>query len=173
MDNEELLNQLSKEKLLELCQIYAKNWLAHDGSWFLAIEEKYGLNMAIEMDTEAWRKFTVIEAQRLIDFLDLGKNSGIEGLLKALRFRLYSMVVDNEIIRENNDTVIYRIKNCRPQGARKRKGLEYFPCQSVGQVELSLFAKTIDQRFETEAISCYPEITNPHYSCIWKFTLRQ
>ena len=32
------------------------------------------MDTAIEMDTESWRKFTIIEAQRLIDFLELGKS---------------------------------------------------------------------------------------------------
>jgi hypothetical protein len=46
----ERISGLSKEELLELSNIYAKNWLAHDGSWFLSIEEKYGMDMAVEMD---------------------------------------------------------------------------------------------------------------------------
>jgi len=35
------IEDLSKDELLELCKLYAKNWLAHDGCWFLSIEEKY------------------------------------------------------------------------------------------------------------------------------------
>ena len=64
----EKIQDLSKEKLLELNTIYAKNWLSHDGLWFQAIEQKLGMDLAIELDQEAWRKFTVIEAKRLIDF---------------------------------------------------------------------------------------------------------
>ncbi len=64
---------------------------------------------------------------------------------------------------------IYRVKTCRVQTARQRKGLDYFPCKSVGIVEYELFAKTIDDRFETECVSCHPEISNPDYNCIWKF----
>lgn len=41
------INELSKEELLELNKLYAKNWLAHDGSWFLSIEEKYGMDMEV------------------------------------------------------------------------------------------------------------------------------
>ena len=38
----ERIEDLSKEELLELNKIYAKNWLAHDGLWFQSIEEKHG-----------------------------------------------------------------------------------------------------------------------------------
>lgn len=168
----EKIEDLLKEELLELNKIYAKNWLAHDGLWFQSIEEKHGMDMAIDMDREAWRRFTVIEARRLIDFLQLGSNSGIEGLKKALSFRLYSMLNEDEIVVEGDNVLLYRVKTCRVQHARRKKKLPDFPCKSVGIVEYSLFAKTIDERFETEAISCYPDITDPEYNCIWKFTLK-
>ena len=172
MLNKEKIEDLKKEELLELNKIYAKNWLAHDGLWFQAIEDKHGMDMAIEMDRDAWRKFTVIEARRLIDFLQLGVNSGIEGLKKALSFRLYSTLNEDEIITEGDNVLIYRVKTCRVQHARRKKGLPDFPCKSVGIVEYSLFAKTIDDRFETECLSCHPDITDAEYNCIWKFALK-
>lgn len=167
----ERIDNLSREKLLELNKIYAKNWLAHDGLWFQSIEEKYGMDMAIDMDREAWRKFTVIEARRLIDFLQLGSHSGIDGLKKALSFRLYSSLNEDEIEVESDNVLIYRVKTCRVQHARRKRGLPDFPCKSVGIIEYSLFAQTIDEQFETEALSCYPDITDSDYNCIWKFTL--
>lgn len=173
MKNVEKIEDLTKEELYELTQMYAKNWLAHDGCWFLALEEKYGMDAAIEMDTESWRKFTVVEAKRVMEFLGLGKNSGLEGLKKALGFRLYASLNEDEIIvNEAEKTLEYRVKTCRVQSARRRKGLPDFPCKSVGIVEYGYFAKTIDERFETEVISCPPDITNPDYHCIWKFELK-
>ncbi len=164
---------LSREELLELNTIFAKNWLAHDGSWFLSIEEKYGMEMAIEMDREAWRKFTVVEARRLIEFLQLGESSGIRGLKKALSFRLHAAFNHGEIIESGNNTLIYKVKDCRVQAARRRKGLPAFPCKSVGIVEYGLFAQTIDARFTTETISCHPDIAEAEtvYDCVWRFTL--
>ena len=124
------------------------------------------------MDTESWRKFTVIEAKRLIEFLDLDNNSGIEGLNKALSFRLYASLNEDEIV-INGNTLEYRVKTCRVQSARRKKGLKDFPCKSVGIVEYGLFGKTIDERFDMECISCPPEITQSDYYCIWKFKLRR
>ncbi len=68
MKQAETISDLSKENLLQLTKIYAKNWLAHDGCWFLSVEKKFGMETAIEMDTESWRKFTIVEARRLIFF---------------------------------------------------------------------------------------------------------
>lgn len=171
MTNASRIEDLSKDELRQLLNIYAKNWLAHDGCWFLSVEEKYDLNTAIEIDRESWRKFTVIEAKRLIDFLGLPENSGIEGLARALKFRLYATINEDEIV-INDNVLEYRVKTCRVQAARRRKNLPDFPCKSVGIVEYGLFGKTIDDRFEMECISCPPEITNPEYYCIWRYTLK-
>lgn len=65
------LAELSKEQLLELIELYAKNWLAHDGVWFQSIERKSGMAEAMYHDEEAWKRFTVIEAKRIKEFLQL------------------------------------------------------------------------------------------------------
>ncbi len=166
------IGELSREDLLQLTTIYAKNWLAHDGSWFLAVEEAADMETAINMDRESWRRFTVVEARRLISFLQLGENSGLEGLELALGFRLYAAINDAECVRLDAHTLVYKVKTCRVQAARERKNLPYFPCKSVGIVEYGLFAKTIDERIQTEAISCHPDVTDEDYNCVWKFTLR-
>lgn len=165
------IDDLPKEKLRELLSIYAKNWLAHDGLWFQSVERKDGMDAAMEHDINAWRKFTVIEAQRIKEFLGLPERAGLEGLKQALAFRLYAPLNKAETTIEGN-TVVYNVATCRVQAARRRKGMEFHPCKSVGLVEYGGFAKTIDDRFETECISCYPDITRPESNCVWKFTLK-
>ncbi len=169
---EENIDALSRDKLLELLQIYAKNWLAHDGCWFLAIEKQLGINKAIEFDKEAWRQFTVIEAKRIKEFLNLGNSSGLDGLEHALRFRLYAPINEQFSKFVDSTTLLHFVKTCRVQEARRRKGLPDFPCQSVGIVEYSLFAKEIDSKIETTSVSCPPNISNPDFYCIWKFEIK-
>jgi uncharacterized protein DUF6125 len=38
---------MSRDDLLRVLEMFAKNWLAHDGCWFLAAEERLGLEAAI------------------------------------------------------------------------------------------------------------------------------
>jgi hypothetical protein len=171
--DETSIESLDKDKLLELLKIYAKNWLAHDGCWFLAIEKKLGIEKAIEFDRDAWGQFTQIEANRIKEFLKLDENPGLEGLRQALKFRLYATINQQFSNLESPNVLIHYVKTCRVQAARRRKGLPDFPCKSVGIVEYSLFAKTIDKRIETEVLSCPPDITNPEYYCIWKFEIKE
>lgn len=164
------IEALPREKLLELISDYAKNWLAMDGVWFQSIEQMHGMDEAMKHDCNAWRRFTVIEANRIKVFLGLPEQAGLDGLRRALNFRMYAPLNSAESTLENNQ-LIYSVTSCRVQTARARKGLSYHPCKPVGLIEYSGFANAIDNRITTECISCYPEITCETSNCVWKFTL--
>ena len=170
MNNYETLSQFSKDQLIELIEIYSKNWLAMDGVWFQSVERKLGMDEAMYHDGEAWKRFTVIEAKRIKEFLKLPDNSGIEGLEKALKLRFYANINEDKIEIEGN-TLTYTSVNCRVQRARERKGMPFHPCKSVGIIEYTEFAKIIDSRFTCECVSCYPDITDNDCCCKWRFTL--
>ena len=167
----DFLSQLSREQLIELIDIYSKNWLAMDGVWFQSVERKLGMDEAMYHDAEAWKRFTVIEAKRIREFLGLEDHPGIAGLEKALRLRFYANINEDKIEIDGN-VLVYTAVNCRVQTARARKGLEFHPCRQVGIIEYSEFARTIDDRFSCECLSCYPQITDPECCCKWKFTLQ-
>jgi len=171
LPDREILRHHSKEELIDLLEIAAKNWLAHDGLWFLAAEDAFDMETAIELDRHAWEQFTVIEAKRIMRFLDIEPGGGIPALKKALQYRLYARLNEQEMIDVDERTFIFRMNDCRVQAARKRKGLPDFPCKPVGLVEYANFATTIDPRFETECIACPPDPHPDEYWCAWKFTL--
>ena len=170
MNNYENLSSYKKEDLIRLIEIYAKNWLALDGVWFQSIERKDGMDVAMYHDAEAWKRFTVIEAKRIKEFLALEENPGLEGLAKALSLRFYANLNEDKI-EINGDALIYTMVKCRVQNARERKGMPFHPCKSVGIIEYSDFAKTIDSRISCRCMSCYPEVIDNSCCCKWEFTL--
>ena len=167
--NEEL-EKLSREELIELIGIYAKNWLAHDGLWFQAVERGHGMDEAMRVDEEAWRAYTVIEARRIKEFLKLPERPGLEGLARALRLRFYGSI-NEQRMEFLNGKLVYRNVDCRVQAARAKKGLPFHPCKSVGLIEYAGFAKTIDGRISCRCLSCYPDATESPTGCAWEFTL--
>jgi len=171
MPDRDKLRQLSKDELIDLLEDAAKNWLAHDGLWFLAAERKFDMETAIELDTRAWEKFTVVEARRIMRRLGIEPDGGLDALEKALGYRLYAHLNVQETIRVNERTLIFRMNDCRVQSARKRKGLPDFPCKPVGLVEYAGFARTIDPRIHTRCIACPPDAHPDDYWCAWEFTL--
>jgi hypothetical protein len=164
------LEELSREDLLKLLDVYAKNWLAHDGCWFLALEERFGMETAIEIDIRSWERFSVAEAGRIMRAFDIPQGGGLKALEKALGYRLYAGVNEQAATWTDDGALEFRMIECRVQSARRRKGLPDFPCKPVGLVEYGHFARAIDPRIKTECLACPPDPVGEAY-CSWRFTI--
>lgn len=163
------LESYTREQLIELLEITAKDLIAIDGTWFQSLEREQGMDTAMEHDRNAWKRFVPSEARRLRTFLDLDEHSGLDGLAKALPLRCTSLANEWEIVWEDDGSLVFRITNCRVQNARARKGMEFHPCKSVGILEYGEFARALDDRLRCECVSCFPDITDETCNCAWRF----
>jgi len=165
-----LLN-IPREKLLELTGEISKNWLAMDGLWFQSLEKKYGMNDAKRCNDSCWHRFSQVEARMIKYFLGLPERAGLEGLQQALGYRMYSRINVQSIIKESDSSIVFQMNDCRVQSARKRKGMDDYPCKSAGLVEYGRFATGIDDRIKTECLGCPPDKHPEEWFCAWRFTL--
>lgn len=162
---------LDKEELVRIVLDDAKNWLAHDGLWFQAIEATHGMEAAIAADAAAWRRFTELEARRIMDRLGIAEGGGIPALVECLQHRLYARLNTQEVTEASEARAVFVMRDCRVQSARKRRGLPDFPCKSVGIVEYAGFARTVDRRIRTRCLACPPDAHAPDAWCTWEFTI--
>jgi hypothetical protein len=150
---------------------FARLWLAHDGLWFQAVENEFGLEAAIKLDEIAWSHFSPVEARRILKRLREQPGGGIDLLERALAERLYAHINNQRVIEKDERKLVFEMTSCRVQDARHRKNLPPFPCKSVGIIEYSTFANTIDSRIETKCLHCPPDNYGGEYWCRWEFTL--
>ena len=170
----DLLNQLeglSDQKLEEIQTAIALNWLAFDGIWFQEVENNFSMVDAKICNDNAWRSFSPFEAESIKKRISLSENSGLSGLKMALGFRLYSFINKQSIGNETSKSFCFYMNECRVQLARKRKGLDDYPCKSAGIIEYTSFAKTIDKSIETQIIACPPDAHPEEWFCGWKFLI--
>lgn len=161
--------KIPQQKLEDVRDACAANWLANDGIWFQAVENKYGMYDAKRCNDSAWGQFSPFEALTIKSLLDLPEEPGLEGLKKALNYRLYAYINEQAICQEDANSFVFKMIDCRVQSARKRKGLNDYPCKSAGIVEYRTFAETIDKRIKTECIACPPDEHPDDWYCAWKF----
>ncbi len=164
------VDELNKETLIELLTSLAKSWLAADGVWFQEVEKKEGMFTAKSCNDLAWRRFTVIEAKRIMKALEIPEESSLDGLEKALSFRMYTLI-NKYRMEKKKDALEFYMVECRVQIARKRKGLPDYPCKSGGMVEYTYFAKAVDPRIKTTCIACPPDDHPEDWWCAWRFEL--
>lgn len=167
-----LLN-LSPETLNELKKTIAINWLANDGVWFQAVEFSLGMAEAKKCNDSCWLHFSPFEAWSIKRHLNLPENPGLNGLKKALDFRLYAAINTQSISEESGNDFIFKMNDCRVQSARKRKELDDYPCKSAGIIEYTTFAESIDSRIQTSCISCPPDSHPEEWYCAWRFSIEQ
>jgi len=151
----------------------AVNWLANDGVWFQAVEFSNGMNDAKRCNDSCWGRFSPFEATTIKKFLGLSEKPGLEGLKKALNFRLYARINTQSFHDEGPDRFVFQMNACRVQDARKRKGLADYPCKSGGLVEYTYFARTIDPRIQTECVGCPPDDHPEDWYCAWRFSIKE
>lgn len=158
----------AKDKLIE---DFAKLWLAHDGLWFQAVEDKFGMDAAIELDGVAWSRFSPLEAKRIMARLTREPGGGLDLLEEALGQRLYAFLNKQRVVERTDNKLVFEMISCRVQDARRRKNLPLFPCKEVGIIEYSSFAATIDPRIKTRCLHCPPDDYNGEYWCRWEFNI--
>ncbi len=77
---------------------FQRCYTAIDGLWCVKIEEKYGFDVALDIDNDVWKVFPKIQARKLKELTGLG--NGIEALCECLttRFTLegYSYSVEKQ-----------------------------------------------------------------------------
>lgn len=162
---------LDRGGLIQAMDAFAKNWLAHDGCWFLAAEERYGTQTAIELDAASWARFAAAEARRIMDAFAIPANGGLESLRRALSYRMYSFINPSRVEwSEGGEVLRFFMEACRVQETRHRKGLPDFPCKSVGTVEFETFARTVDRRLATTCLHCPPDAEAQGH-CGWEFRI--
>jgi hypothetical protein len=169
-DIPEALAGMPQDRLLELLDAIAANWLAGDGIWFQVVEKRQEMFTAKRCNDTCWAKFSPLEAFHIRELLGLPDGGGLDALEIALGFRLYARLNEQAIEKDGNQ-LVYKMVRCRVQDARKRKGMADYPCKSGGLVEYSSFARAIDSRIRTECIACPPDEHPESWYCAWKFYL--
>ena len=164
------LVNMEKERLISLIEAMSFNWLAGDGVWFRAVEDSYDIYTSKRCNDTCWTRYSPLEAAMIKSFLQLPKQSGLDGLEQALSFRLYANI-NEQIIERSGDELILRMMKCLVQATRRRKGLPDYPCKSAGVAEFPAFARMIDSRIRTECISCPPDEHPKAWVCAWRFCI--
>jgi len=165
------LKEMGKEQLLKLLEAVSVSWLSTDSVWFQTVEKHFGMEYAKRCNDTCWSRFSPYEAMRIKELLGLDEFPGLEGLKLALGFRMLAKINRHSTADVDKNTFVFRIDECQVQSARRRDGMEAYPCRSAGIAEYSFFASTIDSRIQTKCVGCHPDDHPEKWHCAWQFTI--
>lgn len=173
----EPLLRMEPARLEALAEALAANWLAADGVFFQAAEASapVGMHDAKRVNDTCWSRFSPLEAMRIRELLQLPPAAtsaeGLAQLQTALGHRLYARLNVQDIVDAGEEGFTFRMRQCRVQTARARKGLEDYPCKSGGMVEYTSFAAAFHPEIRTICIACPPDPHPEDWHCAWRFEI--
>jgi len=168
----EMLKMMPKETLLDLFSMHIRNIWRVDGLYFLGIEEKFGTEVAAQIDTSCWKILGKLEARELKNLLRLEKND-IPAFMHALRNTSWSLYQEEKQIVSSPTKGVYRITKCRTQETRISKALGVFPCKNVRFSYLKSFAEEFNPEIEVNCRVCPPGAGPANVWCEWEFSLKR
>ena len=162
-------SKLSKEELLVLC---SKSINTMDGTWFTSVEDKCGFDIAMEIDMEVWRRYSLSHAWRLFKILEIDKADPITAIVQLVRSDPLKFTWKSEIMAQSHDKAIIRRMVCPPQEGRLKAGKKLFPGYRICQTMYDSFAETIDPNINVSCLSNPPCTFRQSYWCEWQFEIQ-
>lgn len=159
---------LGGEEKEEYIQFMLRQYRLVDALWFLAVEDRFGLDAAVELNERVWEDMGRRSAKEIKRRFGV-EEKGLRGFIKALKYFPWTAIIGYQID-ERKDKVVISVPHCPPQEARIRMGREEFPCKEMHLREFRFFAEEIDERIAVKCVFAPPD-ERPEGWCRWEFTI--
>jgi len=167
-----IIEEIPKEKIADFVFMHLRDMWAVDGLYYLGIEDRYGTEVATEIDQFVWAVMGKIEARKIKNMFDL-KKTDIATMMKGLQYSGWALDLEDKEIEVFSDHAVLRNTKCRVQNTRQEKGLSEFGCKPVRFGFLKAFAKEFNPDILVECRMCPPDKHPENLWCEWVFRLSE
>jgi hypothetical protein len=167
---------LSKKALIRLLNEFGRAYIAIDGFWFTLVENRFGIDVAMELDTAIWSKYIPPwTTPRFRKALDIPGNN-VETLFKTLQSLpdatrdLYEYTFDLK----NPNYGIFTVYRCPGLSffERKQRPERIMPvCHELEPASMGAYAALINPDMVVTALKLPPRKSPDEISCQWEFKL--
>lgn len=162
--------ELKPEEKDEYINFMLRQYRLVDGLWFLAVEDRFGLEAAVELNERIWEDIGGRSARDIKRRFSV-EEKGLRGFVKAIKYFPWTTIIGFEI-EENEEKVTIKVPSCPPQVARIKDGRGEFPCKEMHLREFRAFAAEIDERIDVKCIFAPPDEHPEDCFCMWEFRIK-
>jgi hypothetical protein len=159
-------SRMAKDELEEYLNFLLTQYRVVDALWFLSVEDRFGLDKAVELNEEIWSSIGSRIAGEIKTRFNV-KGKGVPAVVKALSYFPWAMITKYEIEQTESKAII-KVPKCTPQDARLRHGRREFPCKTMHFKLFQNFAKAIDERVKVRCIMAPPDTHPKNLWCKWE-----
>ena len=171
MLREELM-ELPKEKLVDMVDMWVRNYWTNQNYWIVFAERDFGEEAAARLDGEIWERTARAQAYRLKRLFEL--RDDIQSLCTVLKFSAAQWVnagFEWEFLDVQDMRLVFRVNKCPMGTYRKELNLPLFPCK-IGSPPLYIaMAHAINEDFIVNCLHAHPDPPKENVMCEWEFIL--
>jgi len=160
--------QIREEEKDKYVEFLLRQYRLVDALWFLAVEDRFGLEAAVELNEKVWEEMGGRSAREIKKRFEI-KEGGLKGFLRAIKYFPWCIILGFEF-EEREGRLLLRVRNCLPQIARIKSGRGEFPCKSMHLKEFKAFCREIDEKLSVKCVFAPPDDHPSDCFCLWEFT---
>ena len=165
------INIQNKEKLKELLQLSGGLIAAIDGIWFLAVEEVFGNDRAVELDKRVWERYIHVLVKRMKNIFGIS-TEGMRGIKEIIENDPLFLINDYEFPEFSEKKMALRINRCPVLEAMERQGRKTYVCESTTGLYFKNLAKEINPKIVVHPLKLPPRESPEDICCKWLFQLQ-
>jgi len=169
------MEDFSKEALIRLWQLGGKLYLGLDGIWFGVIKERFGEELAVELDTEVWKRVEMPEWQRCTAAMNI-QGDDVATMFKVMQIDPGgAAIMDMEFDLKNRNHGIVTFKRCAPLEWIEKHGT---PARQKNACDMDItwfndWAHMLNPKIKVTPLKLPPRKSKDEVACIWEFKLEE
>lgn len=169
------MQDFSKDALIRLWQAAGKLYVGLDGLWYSLIRERFGEEVARELDAELWRREAPLEVRRVREAMNI-RGDDVEAVLKFIQVDPGGGAIfpDFSCELKNSGLGILTIRRCLGLEYYERHGeieLQKHACEVLDAEGFQRAASLFNPNIKVKALKLPPRKSKDEVACIWEFRL--
>lgn len=164
------LMQLPKEKLIDIIDMWIRNYWTCQSYWMVFVERDYGIEAAGRLDGDVFEQTARVQGYRLKRALEL--EDDMQSLALVLKHTALQWVPSGfnwEFEEVNENYIKMRVLECPMGTYRKKNNLELLPCKEISPRLYTALAKSINPKMVARCTHAHPDAPKEGVMCEWEF----
>ena len=168
------LEDFSHATLVKLLTVYSQLYIAMDGFWYLAVQERSGDKEALACDFRAWERGTRYEMKKITEGLNIPGND-VVAFMKALQLTPWCQKMEYKIDIGDTNNATFTVTYCPTLDALEKegKGREVQTCTVVEPWAMRQYASFFNRDIEVKSLAPLPRKNRNDICCQWAFELER
>jgi len=167
------MHDFSKDTLVQAWIAAAKLYIGIDGIWNTVVRERYGDQVALDLDAEVWRRNTPLEVRRVREAMSISGDD-VAALLKTYQCDPgVTGVAEIECELRNRNHGVLTFRRCLSLEYFERHGdeaLQKFACE-LDVREIPNYAHLFNPNIKVKCLKLPPRKSRDEIACQWEFKI--